>query len=162
MWDKLFRPRRRAPLRGLLHGERGQGLPEYAMILVLVGVVVIVILAVFGEDVRNQYCQAVWTTVGPDTPAPICENVAMTCRVASNNPTRVQAVITEGGVTIDHVYFFIDGKFKNDEYHAGYCLVGGDGPCTPIKLGSGKHRITAIAVSDKGTTGRCSTQVTVP
>ncbi|MEM6280882.1 MAG: hypothetical protein AAF787_01710 [Chloroflexota bacterium] len=35
--------------------ERGQGLVEYALILVLVAVVVIVILALFGETIQARY-----------------------------------------------------------------------------------------------------------
>lgn len=39
--------------------ERGQGMVEYAMILVLVAVVIIVALAVFGQFVRGLYVQIV-------------------------------------------------------------------------------------------------------
>ena len=35
--------------------ERGQGLPEYALILMLVAVMVIIVLAVFGKEVEKQY-----------------------------------------------------------------------------------------------------------
>jgi Flp pilus assembly pilin Flp len=35
--------------------ERGQGLSEYALILVLVGIVVIVALTLFGEQLRSYY-----------------------------------------------------------------------------------------------------------
>lgn len=35
--------------------ERGQGLVEYALILVLVAVVVIIIVAVFGSQVSNYF-----------------------------------------------------------------------------------------------------------
>lgn len=39
--------------------ERGQGLVEYAMILTLVSVIVILILTVFGGTVREFYCDIV-------------------------------------------------------------------------------------------------------
>jgi pilus assembly protein Flp/PilA len=37
------------------HYQRGQGLVEYAMILVLVAVIVIIILALFGSSVGNMF-----------------------------------------------------------------------------------------------------------
>lgn len=37
------------------HSQEGQGLVEYALILVLVAIIVIVILAVFGAGVGNLY-----------------------------------------------------------------------------------------------------------
>ena len=44
-------------IRGLVRlNEQGQGLVEYAMILVLVATVIIIILGVFGESVRDIYC----------------------------------------------------------------------------------------------------------
>jgi pilus assembly protein Flp/PilA len=39
-----------------LHGERGQGMVEYALILVLIAVVVIAILIVLGNQVQNVFC----------------------------------------------------------------------------------------------------------
>jgi Flp pilus assembly pilin Flp len=45
-------------LKRLLHppDERGQGLVEYALILMLVAIVVILAVIVFGEGVRELYC----------------------------------------------------------------------------------------------------------
>ncbi len=37
-------------------GERGQGMVEYALILVLIAVVVIVVLIVLGNQVQNVFC----------------------------------------------------------------------------------------------------------
>lgn len=39
-----------------LHWEKGQGLVEYALILVLVAIVVIVILATMGPAIGDAYC----------------------------------------------------------------------------------------------------------
>jgi pilus assembly protein Flp/PilA len=41
--------------RSALSGERGQGMVEYALILVLIAVVVIVILTVVGNQVSNVF-----------------------------------------------------------------------------------------------------------
>ncbi|HEX3630222.1 MAG TPA: Flp family type IVb pilin [Candidatus Dormibacteraeota bacterium] len=40
----------------LRRGERGQGMVEYALILVLIAVVVIAILIVLGNQVQNVFC----------------------------------------------------------------------------------------------------------
>lgn len=48
--------------------ESGQGLAEYALILVLVGVVVIAVLSVLGPSVNLVYCQII-ATLGSDLPA---------------------------------------------------------------------------------------------
>jgi pilus assembly protein Flp/PilA len=47
------------PLRRLLRAltrEEGQGMVEYALILVLIAVVVIVVLIVVGNQVQNVFC----------------------------------------------------------------------------------------------------------
>ena len=41
---------------GELRSERGQGMVEYALILVLIAVVVIVVLIVLGNQVQNVFC----------------------------------------------------------------------------------------------------------
>jgi pilus assembly protein Flp/PilA len=39
----------------ILHEERGQGLFEYALILVLVAIIVVLILGIYGSDVANFF-----------------------------------------------------------------------------------------------------------
>jgi pilus assembly protein Flp/PilA len=43
-------------LRELFNREEGQGMVEYALILVLIAVVVIVVLIVLGNQVKNVFC----------------------------------------------------------------------------------------------------------
>jgi len=43
-------------LRQLVTREEGQGMVEYALILVLIAVVVIVVLIVLGNQVQNVFC----------------------------------------------------------------------------------------------------------
>ena len=43
-------------LRELLNREEGQGMVEYALILVLIAVVVIVVLIILGNQVKNVFC----------------------------------------------------------------------------------------------------------
>ena len=46
-------------LRGLLHKQAGQGMVEYALILVLVSIVVIVILLTMGGQIKNVFSNVV-------------------------------------------------------------------------------------------------------
>ena len=46
----------RRQVERLIHSERGQGMVEYALILVLIAVVVIVVLIVLGNQVQNVFC----------------------------------------------------------------------------------------------------------
>jgi pilus assembly protein Flp/PilA len=46
----------RQRMRDLLSSEDGQGMVEYALILVLIAVVVIVVLILLGNQVRNVFC----------------------------------------------------------------------------------------------------------
>lgn len=41
------------------HGQRGQGMVEYALILVLVSIVVIVILLTMGNQIQNVFSNVV-------------------------------------------------------------------------------------------------------
>jgi pilus assembly protein Flp/PilA len=43
------------PMDAVSSAEKGQGLVEYALILVLVAIVVIVMLALFGSAIGNMY-----------------------------------------------------------------------------------------------------------
>ncbi|MEO6797924.1 MAG: Flp family type IVb pilin [Candidatus Dormibacter sp.] len=46
----------RRRVKQLMAGERGQGMVEYALILVLIAVVVIVVLIVLGNQIQNAFC----------------------------------------------------------------------------------------------------------
>ena len=43
-------------IRNLLNREEGQGMVEYALIPVLIAVVVIVVLIILGNQVKNVFC----------------------------------------------------------------------------------------------------------
>jgi len=45
-----------ASIAGVLRSDEGQGMVEYALILVLIAVVVIVVLIVLGNQVQNVFC----------------------------------------------------------------------------------------------------------
>jgi pilus assembly protein Flp/PilA len=46
----------RGRFQSLMADERGQGMVEYALILVLIAVVVIVVLIVLGNQIQNAFC----------------------------------------------------------------------------------------------------------
>jgi pilus assembly protein Flp/PilA len=50
-----------------LSNESGQGLVEYALILVLVAIVAIAILAILGPQIGNVFSQITWTLDRPPT-----------------------------------------------------------------------------------------------
>jgi len=52
--------------------EDGQGLVEYALILLLVALVVIVIVAIFGQQLNNAFSQVVGCFGPPGSRPPIC------------------------------------------------------------------------------------------
>jgi pilus assembly protein Flp/PilA len=54
MWQMLLQ-KARAALESTRGGQRGQGMVEYALILVLIAVVVIVILHTVGQQVSNVF-----------------------------------------------------------------------------------------------------------
>jgi pilus assembly protein Flp/PilA len=45
-----------ASIARVLRSDKGQGMVEYALILVLIAVVVIVVLIVLGNQVQNVFC----------------------------------------------------------------------------------------------------------
>lgn len=50
-----------------LTNEDGQGLVEYALILVLVAIVAIAILAILGPQIGNVFSQITWVLGNPPT-----------------------------------------------------------------------------------------------
>jgi pilus assembly protein Flp/PilA len=55
VWLRLFGPKARNLRRMAVASERGQGLVEYALILVLVAVVVIGVLMVLGPSIKGLF-----------------------------------------------------------------------------------------------------------
>jgi Flp pilus assembly pilin Flp len=141
--------------------ERGQSLVEYGLILVLAAVVVIVVLVIFGDRVKNFYCEAV-LSIAPDIDAPACNGVEVTC-TTQFSPFRMEASPKSlKGNDITKVIFYKDGEPYNKEEIYHYCLQGGDASCLPYTGPNGKHTFTAVAYDTEGNTGKCSKTVTVP
>lgn len=145
--------------------ERGQGLVEYALILVLVAVVIIIILGLTGTQVAAKFCDVAIQLGGkaPDS-VTACRAPRVTIDGLSGNQTvsgsiAVEAIIknNKGQVTSGaSVQFFIDGVSVRTENLSRYCLGGGDTNCTGTPydthgLSNGKHTFRVVA-TDTSTT----------
>ena len=152
--------------------ERAQGLAEYALLLVLVGVVVIVILTLFGSSTKSMYCQ-VATILDPDVEPEGCEGELQVSCVGPGDgavitgPFSLEAVVTDnaGEDNVASVQFFVGGTFIKNEYVPRYCMGGGDGSCRnydPSGLSSGSYVVKAIAHDADGNTGSCQFTINIP
>ncbi len=146
----------------LRSAERGQGLSEYALVLVLVGIVVIVALAAFGTRVQKTYCEIVFS-LDPNAEAPFCEALDVSC-AQSSSPFRLEAVVQDnaGDDNITKVVFYRNGIFQNEELHYHYCLSGGDDSCAAYSGPTGQQTFKAIAYDLDGNTGSCEVTVNIP
>lgn len=151
--------------------ERGQGLAEYALILVLVAVVTILIVTVLGEQIQQVYCDVL---LGLGSAAPeveACEAPRVTCvgvpdGATVSGPIVVEAVVTDndGPSAIQQVDFYVDNNHIRTEYYYRYCLGGWDDPCNSYPahhLSNGPHTIRAVALDVDGYTGECTLTINV-
>ena len=147
--------------------ERGQGLVEYALILILAAIVVIVVLGLFGERIRNFYCEAV-LSIAPDVDAPACNQLSVSCHVINPSPLKMEAVVVDkqGANDVKTVKWYVDGRLHNTELYVTYCLQSGNGPCEayhgPESGKNAQHKISAVATDAEGHTGTCSKTVVIP
>lgn len=152
------------------HPERGQSLVEYALVLILVAMIVIVIGIIFGQSVKKTYCQALYS-ISPDVNAPGCEGMTVTCTTISITSGAVNMaadvssfdlVISDATIDVD---WYIDGMFLRTENFAPFCLGSNTPgfPCDPQQpISPGDHTFTAIARHTEGDTGQCVVDITVP
>lgn len=162
-------------LRALLSKQSGQGMVEYAFILVLVAVVVILGLTVFGEETKGVYCDIV-DALDPDADPPTCEgededSLTISCSGLSNGATVSGNITLEGNVTdnagesnVTDVKFYIDGGLRRTEAISRYCLAGGDSSCNSFNTGTlsnGPHTFRAVVTDADGNSASCEVTVTV-
>jgi pilus assembly protein Flp/PilA len=55
--------------------ERGQGLTEYALMLILVAILVVAVIAVMGTEIKTAYCQVLSQFPGTENPCNVGEVV---------------------------------------------------------------------------------------
>lgn len=147
----------------LRNKERGQGLVEYALVLILVGIVIILILSFLGDRVQKTYCKAVFS-LDPNVEAPFCTALDVNCAILSSSPFILEAQVTDsaGENNITYVQFYVDGIASSTENIYHYCLGGGDVSCNAYHGASGRHNFAAVAYDADGNTGKCSIDATVP
>jgi Flp pilus assembly pilin Flp len=150
-------------LREPARREAGQGLVEYALLLILVGMVVILALAVFGDRVQKLYCKSVWS-IDPNIDAPYCQIMETTCQIQTSQPFRLEAVVTDraGDDNVTKVEFYVDDHLYNTERDYRFCLESGNGSLCQIYTGPiGPHEFTAVAYDADGNTASCSVKANV-
>jgi Flp pilus assembly pilin Flp len=162
--------------------ESGQGLVEYALILILVSVAIIVVLSLAGKQIAEKLCDVVIQLGGtaPDS-VTACRAPRITLEGIAGNETvsryiNVEAVIKNNhGLVTDytahsmHVDFYMGGVLVESETGWRYCLGGGTdgGPACndydTIGMSSGQHTLHVVATdTTTGLTGETSINFTVP
>ncbi|MCC7447833.1 MAG: hypothetical protein IT324_10465 [Anaerolineae bacterium] len=151
--------------------QKGQGLVEYALILVLVAIVVILILSVAGQKVGDIFCDLV-IQLGGTAPDSITACAAPRVTISGVGGTvsgtiQVEAIVKDNkglGSNITSVKFYVDGTLKNSESTHKYCLGGGDGACDPFhtsSLSNGPHTLRVVATDADGNSGEATVTFTV-
>ena len=153
--------------------QKGQGLVEYALILVLVAIVVIGSMALVGKRVASTFCSIVMQIGGsvPTSIANSCNSPQISFSGISDgqtttSPITVEAIATDPktGSTItnaQNVKFYIDDILVQTEYAYKYCLGAGDGTCGSLAVSHGSHTLKAVVVDSKGNTGDLTISFTI-
>jgi|SRR5581483_194486 pilus assembly protein Flp/PilA len=150
--------------------QRGQGLVEYALILLLVGIVVIIALTTAGERIRDIFCDVVLSLdagAAANTAACAAPRVSFVINPGAMPHTiNIQAIIKDNKgpkePNIVSVAFYIDGTLVNTEHYSIYCLHGGSATaCNDYSLPAGSHTVRAVATDVDGNTGESSANFTV-
>lgn len=146
--------------------SRGQGLAEYALILVLVAVVVILIVALLGDQISDLFCGVV-QSLDPEGASSIeaCAPPVVSCSVLGTGAgtLNVEAVISPDADPVGRVEFFLDGSLVRIEVEYHYCLGSGNSSCNDYSTSSGSHTVQAVAYTSGGEViGQCTLTVSVP
>ena|SRR5450432_225184 len=145
--------------------ERGAGLVEYALIMVLIAVVVISVLAVTGSRVATIYCDVTTKLTGQRPKTQACNAPLVTFDVVNGTAgdVQVRAIVedSKGLTNITNVRFYFDGAIENLETQDWYCLGSGDGPCANWPA-VGTHTVRAVATNADGYQGEATFTFTAP
>ncbi len=152
----------------IYYPQQGQGLVEYALVLVLVSVISIGVLAILGEQVQTAFCEII-LVLGDEAPeVAACEAPRVTCSGLSNgatvtSPVFMEAIVREnkGPENIAQVEFYVDGTRVRTEYVYQYCLGGTDNCSAGQPISPGQRTIRAVARDKDGYEGACEVTVNV-
>lgn len=161
--------------RGRVKERKGQGLVEYALILVLVAIVVIAIVTLFGRTISDTYCGIVFAMGQHGSgSAKMCKNPIVTCNVVSRtgNQLNLEAVVIDpdlpSSMTLTQsirVEFYRNGTHQSSWYQETekFCIGGGGDPpataCTTTRTVASGDTIRAVATDADGNTGECTYRV---
>jgi Flp pilus assembly pilin Flp len=176
--------RQNAPFTTYQYSKRqlqaGQGLVEYALLLVLVGIVVITSLRLLGEEIRDAFCEIVaeldpkageecgdpitFTLVNADSNQDIQSLEDGDVIALSSLPTTrlsIRADTTVDGVNSLRFGLDANGNFRTENI-APFALAGDDaGDYAPWTPGVGSHTLTGTAFSATGGGGDMLATVTI-
>jgi Flp pilus assembly pilin Flp len=152
------------------HGEGGQGLAEYSLILVLIAISLVTVLMFFGEGVKNVYC-----SLTHQLPFGVDQTETTSCNKPFVNPTlldrgpgyiNLEAIVLDPDGDPDNPYgaiskveFYMDSDIGSPvqiEYQYKYCLGAGDDPCNNYSIESlslGDHTVIIKAYDVDGHVG---------
>lgn len=149
--------------------ERGQGLAEYALILVLVGVVVIIVLATQGKAVANVFCDVAINLGAKATDSiQACASPRVLISGVPPNPTprtlTIEALVKDnkGNMepNITKVIFSVSpsiGGWPRQENNYKYCFNGDNDHCNTYTFAANTtYTITAVATDLDTNTGSAS------
>jgi len=151
--------------------EKGQGLVEYALILVLVSVVVIVILSVTGQKITEIFCDITLKIGGQAPNIQACAAPRVMITGLSNGATVSGPVLLEvlayddKGNTqpnITSVKFYLDGSGTpfHTETGSKYCLAGTNEACSGYSFSPGTHTLRVVITDADSNTGESSVTFT--
>ncbi len=146
---------RKKPRRGKVTPCRdpGQGLVEYALILVLVAVVVIAVLTLLGDEVATVFCTVTVSIGGSSGDSDgACAAPIVNC-VGGASP---EANVFDDKDEIQRVEFYVNGALIRTEYQYHYCMGGGNGPVCPSYPIPPGAVVKMVAYDQDGNSGECS------
>lgn len=147
--------------------EDGQGLAEYALILVLVAVAIIVILTLFGQSTKAVYCRTVHQLAPEADISSACQAPIVVPQLlnSGSNFINLEAIVYDPDgnqnkpyAAITKVEFYIDSNSSPVlvEKAYKYCLGAGDNPCNNFNtsgLSPGPHEVIIMAYDKDGNIG---------
>jgi Flp pilus assembly pilin Flp len=126
--------------------KSGQGLIEYALILSLVAIVVIVALAVMGTTIRRVYCQVISQFPGNETPCDEIDMVVITKADYDSLKQELHLDATSNGDFDPTVTLTASPgglmEERSDHYHLTYSLPGCSCIVTVTSSAGGSASIT--------------------
>jgi pilus assembly protein Flp/PilA len=149
--------------------ERGAGLVEYALIMVLVSVIVIGALTVVGNRVSLIYCDVATKLTNKRPLISVCSAPSVTIVLVNGSAAhtiRLHAEVVDDkglGANIQSVKIYVNGSLHDTELLDWYCLGGGDQPCSDFTVTPGTtYTFHAVALDADNFTGDDTLVYTAP